>query len=274
MYCIPGIFRLPSTLNLYHHSILSSFNNCTKDMVTFIAKISNTLFDGILLHVHACLCIIIMECIISGWRDWSTLHKWWDFTPQISPSNFNGCDFQAPQVRVRDLCGGVWWCIFEPNDDKRVDRSGEKSIWVCVKLVLLDANNTLVSSPVPFSRTRREGIWTTCIGSVSPMQRIVCANQMHGQVTWLQEFYLRFWFMHTRSVWHTFLGDTGLYTLVQTPSLCVHERGLGTRLIILIHCSQIQMTGLRWRYGALTHTYTDKKIHFVICPSHQVCCKI
>ena len=44
--------------------------------------------------------------------------------------------------------------------------------------------------------------------------------------------YSRFLFMHTRSMWrHTFLGDTGEYTFVQTPSLSVHERGLGMRLL-------------------------------------------
>ena len=209
-----------------------------------------------------------MECIISGWRDWSSLHKWWDFTPQMSPSNFNGFDFQAPQVRVWDLCGGVWWCIFEPNDDKRVDRSGEKSIWVCVKLVLVDANNTLVSSPVPFHARKEKGSGQTCIGPVSPMQRTVCANQMHGSsymTVWA--FCLRFWFMHTRSTWrHTFLGDTGPIHICPDPFSPRAWRGAGdetnntyTLFTDTKHKVTVK-TGLRWRHGALTHTQIGKFI--------------
>ena len=99
-------------LNLYHTNILSCVNDCTKDMVTLIALAKiystnsyfNTKVAGLgeifvqrkfprtwypvrcILHLHVCLCIMyyIMACVISGWRDWSSLHKWWDFTPQIS----------------------------------------------------------------------------------------------------------------------------------------------------------------------------------------------
>ena len=70
MYCIPGIFPcLPSTLNLYHANIiLSSVNDCTKDMVTFTAKIS--MYTVPYSMEYYCMCMYVYVSLL-----WNALYQ-------------------------------------------------------------------------------------------------------------------------------------------------------------------------------------------------------